>query len=116
MNRVAMNRVAAKVAYKPVGLLLGLAASALAAAAFRGVWKQIGGSEHPPDARDPSNDWVEVVLAAALQGAIFAGVKAAVDRAGAAGVGRATGEWPRRESPRVRPPTGVQLNGSGRRG
>jgi hypothetical protein len=111
-----MNRVAAKIAYKPVGLLLGLAASAIAAAAFRGVWKQIAGTDHLPDARDPDYDWVEVVLAAALQGAIFAGVRAAVDRAGAAGVGRATGEWPHRESSKVRPPAGVQLNGSGRRG
>ncbi len=38
--------------------------------------------------------WGEVLTAAALQGAIFAVVKAAVDRGGAAGVRRLTGEWP----------------------
>ena len=51
----------------------------------------------PPDARDPTRDWTEVLLAAALQGAIFALVRAAVDRAGAAGVGHAVGDWPTRD-------------------
>ena len=36
----------------------------------------------------------EVLAAAALQGAIFAVVKAAVDRGGAVGVQKLTGEWP----------------------
>jgi hypothetical protein len=35
-----------------------------------------------------------VLLAATVQGAIFAGIKAAVDRAGAATVRRLTGTWP----------------------
>ena len=111
-----MSRFATRLAYKPVGLLLGVLAGAVSAAAFRLVWKRIGGTDDAPDARDPDSDWVEVVLAAALHGAIFAGVKAAVDRAGAAGVGRAMGDWPHRESSHVRPPVGVHLNGSGRRG
>jgi len=111
-----MSRLATRLAYRPVGLLLGLLASAVSAAAFRSVWKQIGGTDRLPDAKDPDNDWVEVVLAAALQGAIFASVKAAVDRAGAASMGRAMGDWPRRESSYVRAPAGVQLNGSARRG
>jgi hypothetical protein len=90
-----MSRVAARLAYRPVGFVLGMVASAVSTAAFRRVWRQIGGTDQAPDARDPTRDWVEVVLAAALQGAIFAGVRAAVDRAGAAGVGRAVGDWPR---------------------
>jgi Protein of unknown function (DUF4235) len=36
----------------------------------------------------------EVVLAAAIQGAIFAATKAAIDRAGARGFTRLTGNWP----------------------
>jgi hypothetical protein len=92
-----MSRFAAKLAYQPVGLIAGIVASAVSAAAFRQVWKRIDGSSAPPDVRDPSRDWVEVVLAAVLQGAIFAGVRAAADRAGAAGVGRAIGDWPARD-------------------
>jgi hypothetical protein len=110
-----MNQVAARIAFKPVGFLLGLAASAVSAAAFRALWKQIGGTDHAPDARDPSHDWVEVVVAAALQGAIFASVRAAVERAGAAGMGRATGAWPSgRDTAHARRPANAQLNGSAR--
>jgi hypothetical protein len=110
-----MNNVAAKIAFKPVVFMLGLAASAVSAAAFRQLWKQISGNDRLPDAHDPGYDWVEVVLAAALQGAIFASVKAAVDRASAVGVGRMTGDWPRNPQARaVRPPAGVHLNGTGR--
>jgi hypothetical protein len=36
----------------------------------------------------------EVVLAAAIQGAIFAATKAAIDRAGAQGFKQLTGAWP----------------------
>jgi len=84
----------ARLAYKPVGLVLGMAASAVSAATFRQVWRRIGGTDQAPDARDPNRDWVEVVLAAVLHGAIYAGLRAAVERAGAAGVGRAVGAWP----------------------
>jgi chorismate-pyruvate lyase len=36
----------------------------------------------------------EVLLAAALQGAIFAATKAAIDRLGAQGFTKLTGSWP----------------------
>jgi hypothetical protein len=89
-----VSTVAAKLAYKPVGLVLGIAAGTVSSAVFRQVWKRVSGTEHPPRATDQDTDWVEVLLAAALQGAIFALVRAAVDRAGAVGVQRATGDWP----------------------
>jgi hypothetical protein len=47
-----------------------------------------------PDATDEERGWSEVLLAATVQGAIFAGVKAAVDRAGAAVTRGMTGTWP----------------------
>jgi hypothetical protein len=92
-----MNQLAAKVAYKPVGLIVGAAASALSAAVFRQIWRRIDRGDRALDVRDPTRDWMEVVLGAALQGAIFAGVRAAADRAAAEGVRRATGDWPARE-------------------
>jgi hypothetical protein len=75
---------AGRLAQKPLGLVLGMAASAVSAVTFRQVWKRIGGTDHAPDARDPSRDWVEVILAAVLHGAIYAGLRAAADRGGAA--------------------------------
>ena len=83
-----------KVAYRPVGLLLGVGAGALAGLVFKQAWKFASGDDDAPNATDEDRGWVEILAAAALQGAIFAVVKAAVDRSGAAGVRRLTGEWP----------------------
>ncbi|HEU5110717.1 MAG TPA: DUF4235 domain-containing protein [Micromonosporaceae bacterium] len=83
-----------KVAYKPVGLLLGIGAGALAGMIFKQVWKVAAGDDDAPNATDEDRGWGEILVAAALQGAIFAVVKAAVDRGGAAGVRRLTGSWP----------------------
>src|SRR5439155_468684 len=46
------------------------------------------------DAVDEVRSWTEILIAAALQGAIFAIVKAAVDRGSAKGVRQLTGSWP----------------------
>jgi hypothetical protein len=95
-----VSGLAARAVYKPVGLLLGLGAGAVSGLAFRQVWRRISGSDTAPDARSPDADWVEVLLAAALQGAIFSLVRAAVERAGAHGVRLAVGEWPARDNHR----------------
>jgi hypothetical protein len=89
-----VNKRVDKVAYKPVGMLLGLAAGVLAGVVFRQVWKVTAGGGEAPDATDEDRRWGEILAAAALQGAIFAVVRAAVDRAGATGVRRLTGRWP----------------------
>ena len=83
-----------KVAYKPVGLLLGVGAGAIAGFVFKEVWKLASGDDDAPNATDEDRGWVEIIAAAALQGAIFATVKALVDRGGATGVRKITGEWP----------------------
>lgn len=83
-----------KVAYRPVGILLGVAAGALAGLIFKEVWKLTAGDDDAPNATDEHRGWGEVLAAAALQGLIFAVVRAAVDRGGAVGVRRLTGRWP----------------------
>lgn len=83
-----------KLAYRPVGILLGVAAGGLSGVLFKQVWKRVAGDDDAPNATDEDRGWGEVLVAAALQGAIFALVKAAVDRGGAAGVKRLTGHWP----------------------
>ncbi len=89
-----MSSTARKIAYKPVGIVLGMAAGALAGAVFKQVWRMASGDDDTPNATDEDRGWVEVLAAAALQGAIFAVVKAAVDRGGATGVRKFTVEWP----------------------
>lgn len=83
-----------KLAYKPVGLLGGIAAGALAGFVFKQVWRLTAGDEDAPNATDEERGWGEILAAAAIQGAIFAVVKAAVDRGGATGVRKLTGSWP----------------------
>ncbi|MEU2392702.1 DUF4235 domain-containing protein [Streptomyces sp. NPDC007369] len=84
----------AKLAYRPVGLALGSLSGLIAGLAFKQLWKTVGGQADAPDALDEERSWREILLAAALQGAVFAGAKAAVDRAGALGIRRLTGSWP----------------------
>ncbi|MEV4880127.1 DUF4235 domain-containing protein [Streptomyces cyaneofuscatus] len=85
---------ASKIAYKPVGLALGALGGMLAGAAFKQTWKLIEGEGDAPDALDEDRPWAQILLAAAVQGAIFAVVKAAVERSGAQATRRVTGTWP----------------------
>lgn len=84
----------AKIVYRPVGLLLGALSGMAAGALFKQAWKAVGHDEDAPDPTDEERRWREVLVAAALQGAIFGAIKAAADRGGAAAVRRMTGTWP----------------------
>jgi hypothetical protein len=84
----------AKIAYRPIGLIGGILAGTLSGIIFKQIWKQIADEEEAPDALQSEYSMREVVLAAALQGAIFAATKAAIDRAGARGFTQLTGAWP----------------------
>jgi hypothetical protein len=83
-----------RMVYKPVGLVLGAAAGVIAGALFKQVWRAVSDSNNAPQATDEDRGWAEILVAAALQGAIFAIVKAAVDRGGAEGIRKLTGHWP----------------------
>jgi predicted metal-dependent enzyme (double-stranded beta helix superfamily) len=83
-----------KILYKPVGMLISVLGGVIAGAIFKRVWKMAAREDDAPKATDAQRSWREVLLAAALQGAIFAVVKAAVDRAAAAGTRKLTGVWP----------------------
>jgi hypothetical protein len=85
---------AAKIAYKPVSVGLGVVGGLIAGAAFKQAWKVIAHDDDAPDAMDEDRDWREVLIAAAVQGMIFAVVKAAVSRGGATAARRVTGSWP----------------------
>jgi hypothetical protein len=83
-----------KLLYKLVTMVVSVLSGMLAGAIFKRVWKVAAGEEEAPTATDVRRGWHEVLTAAALQGAIFALVKAAVDRATAEGTRKLTGVWP----------------------
>jgi hypothetical protein len=83
-----------KIVYKPVGLLAGALAGAIAGLVFKQVWQLVTHEPDAPEATDENRGWAEILIAAALQGAIFAVVKASIDRGGAEGIRAFTGQWP----------------------
>jgi hypothetical protein len=83
-----------KLIYKPVSILVSVLGGTLAGAIFKRVWKVAAGEDEAPNATDAERGWREILTAAALQGAIFAFVKAALDRSAAAGTRKLTGVWP----------------------
>jgi predicted metal-dependent enzyme (double-stranded beta helix superfamily) len=87
-----------KLVYKLVSILVSVLGGILAGAIFKQVWKLAAGEEEPPTATDARRGWTEVLVAATLQGAIFALVKAALDRSAAEGARKLTGVWPGEDS------------------
>jgi Protein of unknown function (DUF4235) len=83
-----------KLIYKPISLGASILAGLLADQIFRRVWRLTAREDEAPKATDADRSWTEVLAAAALQGAVFAIVKAAVDRGTAAGTRKLTGTWP----------------------
>jgi hypothetical protein len=89
-----MAKTKRKLFFKPVGLLAGASAGLIAGVLVKQVWRVASGEDDTPDALDEQRGWSEILAAAALQGVVFAVVRAAVDRASAQGVRRLTGHWP----------------------
>lgn len=84
----------AKLAYKPLAAFASVLGGVLAAAAFKRAWTLVTSDAEAPQATERNRDWKKILAAAALQGALFGLVKAAIDRASAKGFERATGTWP----------------------
>lgn len=86
----------AKILYRPVGLISSIIAGLVASAVFRQIWKRVSPNAKgdPPTPLQSEFGLKEILLAAVLQGAIFAAVRAVIARQGARAFAKATGEWP----------------------
>jgi hypothetical protein len=87
-----------KLLFAPVGIISGLIAGQLGKKLFDQIWGVIDDYE-PPKAKTRDAPWVKVLLAAAVQGAIFKLTRAAVDRSTRRGFQSLTGTWPGEERP-----------------
>jgi uncharacterized protein YidB (DUF937 family) len=83
-----------KLMYKPITLGASVLGGLLAGAIFKKVWQLAAGEDEAPRPTDAERGWTEVLVAAALRGAVSAMVRATVDRGTAAGTRRLTGTWP----------------------
>ncbi|MGO4258176.1 DUF4235 domain-containing protein [Marmoricola sp. RAF53] len=86
----------AKILYRPWGLLASLLGGLVAGQVFQQVWKRLDpeASDDPPKPLQSEYRLRKVLAAAFIQGAIFAVVRAMIDRGGARAFERWTGEWP----------------------
>lgn len=82
-----------KLIYKPFAIIIGLLAGMLGKKAFEKTWGMVS-DEEPRDPDDRDASWSEVLISAAVGGAILKVVQALVRRGGAKGFQRATGVWP----------------------
>ena len=96
MRAEAPASTSAKILYRPVGSTSSIIGGVVAGQVFKQVWKRAtaGPDGDAPKALESEYRMRDVVLAAAIQGAIFATVKAVIDRGGARLFQRWTGEWP----------------------
>ena len=88
----------AKLMYRLLSMLVSFGGGLLATVIFKKVWKLTPGADEAPRSTDASKSWPEVLIAAALQGAIFAVVTASMERLAAVGTRSLTGTWPGEDS------------------
>ncbi len=90
------SSTSAKVLYRPIGLISSILGGLVAGMIFKQVWKHAapGEKSDPPKPLETEYPFKEILLAAAIQGAIYSVVKTIIDRQGARMFERATGEWP----------------------
>jgi hypothetical protein len=87
-----------KVLFIPFGVVGGLLAGFLGKKVFDGVWGIVD-NEEPPEPEHREVTWGKLILANALQGAIFRTVRAAADHGARRAFARVTGTWPGEEAP-----------------
>jgi Protein of unknown function (DUF4235) len=95
-GRTVHTSTSAKILYRPVGLVGSLIAGMVAGMLARQVYRRVvpGDQTAPPRALESEYSLRQVLVGALIQGAIFAAVKALVDRGGARAFEKLTGDWP----------------------
>ena len=87
-----------KFVFMPVSIGAGLLAGLVAKKIFNQIWGLFD-EEEPPDSKHRDIDWPKLLIAAAVQGAIFRAIKEATDHASRRAFARTTGKWPGEERP-----------------
>jgi hypothetical protein len=84
--------------FAPVSIIGGLIAGMFAKKVFEQIWGLIEGEE-PPESEHREISIPKLLVAGALQGAIFRAVKEASDHYSRRAFAGATGTWPGKERP-----------------
>ena len=88
----------AKILFIPFSILGGLLAGTIAKKIFDLAWRLVSDEEAPePEHREVS--WARLLMALAIEGAIFRAVRGLVDRGTRGSFQKLTGRWPGEERP-----------------
>jgi len=87
-----------RILFAPFSIAAGILAGLLSSRLFELVWGRIDDTEAPEPSQHDTN-WGKVLAAAALQGFVFALVRAATDRGARTAFYHLTGRWPGEEEP-----------------
>ena len=88
----------AKLLFIPVSLGGGMLAGFVSKKVFDQLWGLVD-EEEPPSSKHRDIDWRKLLLAAAVQGAIFRAMREASDHYSRRAFARTTGTWPGAERP-----------------
>jgi hypothetical protein len=87
-----------KFIFAPIGIVFGLIAGMLGKKAFEQIWGLIDDQE-PPQPEHRQISWPKMIIALAVEGAIFRLAKGLVDHGLRSAFAGATGRWPGEEAP-----------------
>jgi Protein of unknown function (DUF4235) len=87
-----------KILFIPVSVIGGLLAGLIGKKAFDVTWGLID-EEEPPEPEHRDISWPRMIVALALQGAIFRAVRGLADHGARTAFYRSTGVWPGEEEP-----------------
>ena len=87
-----------KFLFMPISIAAGLIAGFMSKKVFDQLWGLID-EEEPPDSKHREIEWPKLLVAAAIQGAIFRAVKEGSDHYARRAFAGATGTWPGEERP-----------------
>jgi hypothetical protein len=89
----------AKMFFIPISILGGLIAGAISRKILDQIWG-VFDEEEPPDSKHRDIQWGKLLIAAAIQGAIFRAMKEASDHYTRRAFYKTTGTWPGEKEPK----------------
>jgi hypothetical protein len=88
----------AKILFVPFSVLGGFLAGKVAEMIFERIWGLVD-DEEPPEPNQRWAEWPKLIIAFAIEGAIFRAVRGGFDRGSRVLFTRLTGAWPGEEAP-----------------
>jgi Protein of unknown function (DUF4235) len=89
----------AKALFIPISIVGGLIAGAISRKILDQIWGMFD-EEEPPDSKHRDIQWGKLLIAAAIQGAIFRAMKEASDHYTRRAFYKTTGSWPGEKEPK----------------